>query len=81
MLLQSCMATTTLQKGGGKQKGAEFSKVFQGFCLRLSEVAGKFRSMRKKCQIRLKHFYWRLRACLASVASVVMMMYMFVEVQ
>ena len=23
------------QKGGGKQKGAEFSKVFQGFCLRL----------------------------------------------
>ena len=35
MLLQSCMATTTLQKGGGKQKGAEFSKVFQGFCLRL----------------------------------------------
>ena len=43
MLLQSCVATTTLQKGGGKQKGAEFSKVFQGFCLRLSEVAGKFR--------------------------------------
>ena len=35
MLLQSCVATTTLQKGGGKQKGAEFSKVFQGFCLRL----------------------------------------------
>ena len=35
MLLQSCMATTTLQKEGGKQKGAEFSKVFQGFCLRL----------------------------------------------
>ena len=53
MLLQSCVATTTLQKGGGKQKGAEFSKVFQGFCLRLSEVAGNFRSMRKKCQIRL----------------------------
>ena len=43
-------------KGRGKQKGAEFSKVFQGFCLRLSEVAGNFRSMRKKCQIRLKHF-------------------------
>ena len=56
MLLQSCVATTTLQKGGEKQKGAEFSKVFQGFCLRLSEVAGNFRSMRKKCQIRLKHF-------------------------
>ena len=56
MLLQSYVATTTLQKGGGKQKGAEFSKVFQGFCLRLSEVAGNFRSMRKKCQIRLKHF-------------------------
>ena len=35
MLLRSCVATTTLQKGGGKQKGAEFSKVFQGFCLRL----------------------------------------------
>ena len=56
MLLQSCVATTTLQKGGGKQKGAEFSKAFQGFCLRLSELAGNFRSMRKKCQIRLKHF-------------------------
>ena len=35
MLLQSCVATTTLQKGAGKQMGAEFSKVFQGFCLRL----------------------------------------------
>ena len=39
MLLQSCMATTTLQKGGGKQKGAEFSKVFQGFCLRLQYLS------------------------------------------
>ena len=81
MLLQSCVATTTLQKGGGKQNGAEFSKVFQGFCLRLSEVAGKFRSMRKKCQIRLQHFQWRLRACLASATSVVVMMYTFVEVR
>ena len=44
MLLQSWVATTTLQKEGGKQKGAEFSKVFQGFCLRLSEVAGNFRA-------------------------------------
>ena len=44
MLLQSCVATTILQKG------AEFSKVFQGFCLRLSEVAGKFRSMRKNAK-------------------------------
>ena len=26
-----CVATTTLQKGGGKQKGAEFSKVFLRF--------------------------------------------------
>ena len=43
MLLQSCVAATTLRCEGGKQKGAEFSKVFQGFCLRLSEVAGKFR--------------------------------------
>ena len=56
MLLQSCVATTTLQNGGGKEKGAEFSKVLQGFCLRLSEVAQNFWSMRKKCQIRLKHF-------------------------
>ena len=46
MLLQSCVATT-LQKGGGNEKGAEFSKVLQGFCLRLSEVARNFRSMRK----------------------------------
>ena len=30
------MATTTLQKGGGGgRKGAKFSKVFEGFCLRL----------------------------------------------
>ena len=35
MWLQSYVATTTLQKGGAKRKGAEFSKVFQGFCLRL----------------------------------------------
>ena len=38
MGLQCYVVTTTLQKGGGGAGGtkrAEFSKVFQGFCLRL----------------------------------------------
>ena len=36
MLLQSCVATTTLQKGGGNQKGAEF---FQSVSRFLSKIA------------------------------------------
>ena len=40
MILQSCVATTTLQKGGGNQKGAEFSKVFQGFLSKIVASAG-----------------------------------------
>ena len=36
MWLQSYVARNPLQNGGGGEtKGAEFSKVFQGFCLRL----------------------------------------------
>ena len=34
----SYVTTTTLQKGGRKLKGAEFPKVFQGFCLSLQMV-------------------------------------------
>ena len=44
------------REGENKREQNNFSKLFQGFCLRLSEVAGNFRSMRKKCQIRLEHF-------------------------
>ena len=46
MGLQCYVVTaTTLQKGGGGwaggTKGAEFSKVFQGFCLRLKLTRGR----------------------------------------